>query len=430
MRESLKFKRAGFLTANSALFLIFMGTAVLQLQAPARESVVPYAPYLILGLQVGLSLMILGTLRCRLGRAYQAVLLLFFFLVVLFLFSLLSAFWSAHPELVFQRSLMVFVPLLLVALLTWSDPNPLGTFTMVARGIVIFVTALSAIGLLLLFFGSETWIDGRRIQSLSLGPITLAQSVLGIPPLLRISSLTGNPNTLAMWIMLSLPLTLYLLHTRKMRPFIGKAAFILQLLGLVFTFSRTGIAATLFALAAYLHWTAPSIASKLKRSILGLTLVGAIVGGVLTLQTELLRVERFSLDLNLRDLIWGSLMESIMERPILGIGFGTSYEAILEPRGIDFTGHSAHLQTLAEVGIIGYVLVLAIWLFVLGVALKRSRNTASKERRLTLVVIASILASLFIHQLFEGSLLRYGFHTLFWGYLLVMAVHPGVRGVR
>lgn len=431
MLKSLMFKwktKNITLTVSDVICLVFLGTALLSLKTPTRENLFPYASYLMLALQVGLPLILLPRLRWCLGKVYNGVMFIFLLFALLFLFACASGIWSNMPELELQRSFMIFVPILLIGLLIWADSKPLVTFIRVAKSLVFFVSTLAVVGLLLYFFGSESQFEGTRVQTLSLGPVSLSQNVFGTPPFLRISSLTGNPNSLAMWLLLSLPLTLYLIHIRKIGFVSGKILLVLQLFALILTFSRAGIGSTLLALAAYYYWSAIRFAKKLQRFLFVILIIVTVIGCILMFGFEQFDSQRFSVNLNERNAAWVLLTNAFIERPLFGVGFGVSYETVLEPFGLEISSHNVHLQTLAEIGVFGYLLVLILWLFPLRKSLIGLRNVSVKEQRLALVVSASMLVSLFAHQFFEGSLLRYGFYTLFWAYLLFVGVHPRLKG--
>lgn len=433
MQNSLSYNRTIKISVNSAgnvIFLIFLVTALLYLKTPSREYLFPYSPYLMLTVQVGLPLLLLPSLRLSIAKYYHDFLKVFLTLFLLFLLSLLSSLWSKFPEFVLQRSLMVYTPLILFGLVVWNDDNPLDTFIKVARGFVFLTSTLAAIAIFLYFFGSEVWTEGIYVQVFSLGPITLAQRIYGIPPLLRASSLLGNPNILAIWLMLSLLLTLYLLHIRKMRILLGYILFLLQVGGLIITFSRTGIGAAVIAVALYYYLSASSFSTKAKRVLFGFTLAGIIAGGILIFGGDLLSSDRFSINyLNKRDEIWELLLDAFKENYFLGIGFGVSSEFALQPHGVETYGHNVHLQTLVELGILGYCLMLFLWLFPLKKSFTVLRRIHNREQKLTLVVCTSLLMSLCVHQFFEGHILRYDFLTNFWIYLLYMIMHPRVKGV-
>lgn len=408
-----------------ALFVIFMGTCVLSLRSPSRAYLIPYTPYIMLALQLGASFVALGGLRLRLGKTYKPMMMILSLLVFLTIWSLGSASWSLYPELVIQRSLLVFVPLLLVFLLTWSDPNPRTTFVLVSRGLVLFVSLLSAVGVFLYFFGTQGWVDGASVQVFSIGPISLAQRLMGVPPFLRISSLTGNPNTLALWLAVSLVLTLYLLHSRRISRSLGILVLALQGLALLFTFSRTGIITSFIGVAAYSFWMGRNVALRRKQLVSGVVLLVLAIGVFVARNTS---VASSFFDLNLRNEIWTHLFDSFREKPIRGVGFGVSSEAVLAPSGIEFAGHNGHLQILVEIGLPGYLAFLVTWLMGLTIIRRRARKVYVLEQRMALAGISAILASLLIHQLAEGSLLRYGFITIYWGYLLGVGIHPEMQG--
>lgn len=425
MGQSLASKRKVSLEGIT-LFAIFMSTALLSLRTPTGEELIPYAPYFMLALQLTFAITALGHVRLRLSKEYQPVLATFLLLGFLFMLSFSTAYWSSYPDLVAQRSLLVFVPLLLVVLLSWSDPNPKATFTLVSRGLVAFASSLSVIGLLLYFLGTQVVLEGVRVQTLSLGPVALSQALYGVPPFLRISSLTGNPNTLAMWIFVGTVLTIYLLHNRQLGRLIGMLLLGLQFTALLFTFSRTGIIATIIGVGFYSLWSGGSVSESLKRLFWGVLVV--ILGIAVFTARDTTSVESSAFDLNMRDDIWASLISSFLEKPITGVGFGVSNEAVLLPSGIDRAGHNAHLQILVETGLPGYLLFLATCLLVLMTAWRRMAKAWSSRQVTPLAAVSAILVSLLVNQLAEGSILRYDFHTFFWGYLLVAGSHPGMMG--
>jgi len=109
---------------------------------------------------------------------------------------------------------MIWVPALLIALLSWSDTKPGETFVRLSFGIWVFGLLLAAIGLALYTFGATSRKDGMLIQSLTIGPITISQELVGFPPFFRISSLAGNANALALWCGHAIVLGMYLHDTR------------------------------------------------------------------------------------------------------------------------------------------------------------------------------------------------------------------------
>jgi O-antigen ligase len=399
--------------AGWGLIIVLVGTALLSLQNPARDDLVPYAPYFQLGLQIGIFLCLAPVVRVRVRFRELAFLMLFY---ILLLVALVSALWSDYSEVVFRRTLMVMISSGCVALLTLSDPHPLGTFGRVAKALALFGTGVSLVGLLVYFLGEVKTVDYGTIQVLSIGPLHLAQRVYGPLPYLRLSSLFGNPNTLASWLLVTITLTMFLIFTDRWR--LWKVLFALQLITLFLTFSRAGISATVLSLLLFMWFSG-------SRRGLGLSILCslAIIGTVFLIRPSFLELQRFSFDLNLRQLAWQPLWEYIRNNPFGGVGFGVSYEALLEPAGVGITAHNAFLAIWSEVGILGLVLFLGLWSFPLYFA-KKLLPLAKDEDRLVLSSTLALTLSLFIHQFLEASILRYGFHTLFWVYLLALMVHP------
>jgi len=190
--------------AGWGLIAILVGTALLSLQNPARENLVPYAPYFQLGLQIGAFLLLTPLVRIRMRFKSLAFLMLFY---ILFLVTLASALWSGHLELVFRRTLMVMISSGCVVLLALSDSRPFATFGCLAKALALFGAGASLVGLLVYFLGELRTVNYGTIQVLSIGSFHLAQRVYGPLPYLRLSSLFGNPNTLASWLLVTITLT-------------------------------------------------------------------------------------------------------------------------------------------------------------------------------------------------------------------------------
>lgn len=407
------------------LFAILVFTSILSLKTPSRQDLIPYAPFISLTLQLVIPLLVIEDLRLKVSRQYWGLGVLFVGFVGLFLLAVLSSLWSRMPDLVLQRSFMVFVPLLMVSLLVWADPYPLRTFNWVAHWIVSFVTILAIIGVTGFLFGTETSVDGSRALTLTLGPVRISQAVYGVHPFLRISSLLGNPNAFAVWLVMGITLAFHLLRAGITRPPLLWVALSIQIVALTLTFSRTGIATTMISLMVFFYWAHRRRFARLLRLLVVMVIAGIVVF-LSVVYLAPIDTRRFSLDLNERQTAWGVLIEAIERRPLLGVGFGVSYEAILEPAGVEITAHNAHLQTLAEVGLGGYVIVTWMWIYAIWTALKSVKESTGMDGPV-LAVICSLLIAFFCHQVFEGHLLRYGFTNVFLGYLLFVSVHPGMR---
>jgi len=423
MQKSLvlpvKREKFQFNPIESGIILILFGTALLSLRTPARDYLIPLAPYLQLGLQVGVFVLCIPFVRIKMQSQN------FWFLIVflaLFVVALSSSFWSSFPDLVFRRTLMILSTSLIIAVLAFADKHPQATFTRLAKALALFGAVISLFGLVAYFWGKLELTDFGRVQSLVIGPFKISQRVYGSAPFLRISSLFGNPNTLAAWLLVTLTMTIYLLLNSSRRATWGLLA-VIQGSALILTFSRAGISATLVSLVLLWYFSGSKHRSRKRRTFILGFLVLSLVSVLVLHPFRLPQSERLSVDLNLRELAWAPLWASIRNNPMLGVGFGVSYEAILEPEGLEFGAHNAFLAIMSELGLPGFSLFLLLWLIPIWYA-RRKLQFAPSPTRLVLATCLAISLALIPHQAFEGSILRYGFHTLLWVYLLCLMVHP------
>lgn len=399
------------------LIFVFLGTALLSLQNPAREYLFPFAPYLQLALQLGTFFLLAPLLRIRAGSAGFLFML---GLYLLMLMALLSTFWSPFPELVLQRSLLIFAPLLAIVAMTLSDDCPHVTFLLLAKALTLFGAIISILGVFIYLFGQVETTTFGTVQSVVFGSLRISQRVYGPAPFLRISSLFGNPNTLAAWLLITLTTTFFLIlnFPRRTLWWLSAAS---QGVALILTFSRAGIVANLISLGLLLYFAGRRFR---KWCFLFLSILIVIAAGILfTNFYAPMRIAKFSLDLNLRELAWMPLWVSICNHPFSGVGFGVSYEGILELLGIPITAHNIFLAILSEVGLIGFFVFIFLWILPICSGLRKLRSS-SQPTRFVLATSLSICCALLFHQAFEGSVLRYGFHTLIWAYLLTLMLHP------
>jgi O-antigen ligase len=376
-------------------------------------------PIIIILILIGVSFIIFPIMQLEKSRDYYNIIFLLIIIFVFFTWSLITTLWSPLPALSFQRAIITFVPLLLVVILVWSDPYPMLTFRRVAKTIVILVSVVSAIGLLIYFFGSYGFDEQGRIQSFKIGFFTLQQRLFGAPPFLRLTSLTDNPNTLAALILIASLLTIYLMRLNDFKPYTGLGILLVLLLTLMLTFSRAGIGATVVAAATYLVLIKKDFASKIKYTYLLLVCTVVSIFFMYWLFNNI-SSERFSLDMNYRNILWGTIL-SISEDSYFGVGFGVANEAVLEK--FNLAPHNVYLQVLVECGIPGLLIFMSMWILSLFLIFSFYMKSSWYKANLFSIIIA-LQISFMLHQFFEGSLLRFGIVSFFWVYILAVGLHP------
>lgn len=422
------------LSPRSGILLFLLFTLLLTLELQPGVPVVPAATAVMPALQLGAFLLAAPFLKLRLKSGPLPVVLALW--TALFCWSLLSAFWSGYAPLTLMRSLIVFVTPGLLLLMVFSDPQPEETFLKFARIMSWFGTLLSLVALLLFFAGRTVRLDQwEGLQLLDFGPLELAQSVHFIGPLARPSSLTGNPNILATWLIFSLLSLLALFAARRLS--LSGLALLggLQAPVLLMTLSRTSIGAAVFATALFIFFLSRDSAGRFAK---GAFLAAAATAGAAIFLSRLFEsggaafLVRSTTVLSRREVIWSTAWEAIQARPLTGAGFGVTSEAILEEAGLGVVHlHNVYLSVLLEIGLIGLAVFIGLWLAALTGGLWKlllpPRPEALREKVVPAAVF-SLLAALTIHQLLETMILFANSYTALWIYLIGVATHPKLHG--
>lgn len=405
----------------SLLIIAFIGVSfVLNLKDYLCNPIFPFHANLILAIQALLFFASLPMLQWRKNKDVEFLWVIWSFFS---LWALLSALWSAFPILVLKRALIILGPLFLLFGLVTADRYPKRTFCGVMRFLVWFGSFLASYGLIVHSFGSLTIIGGRHVEILSIGPFRLIQTVFENPPIVRFTSLMGNPNTLAEVLVFSLSAAVALALLKSMSYRVFLIHFLLQFIALALTGSRAAIGG--IGLYLTLVWILkPRNALTRLGRILALGAIFASISMIasqlfshITLPGDLGR--RLATGLNLRELAWLPLLKSILQHPFGGVGFGVSQEAILNPQGVTVGAESFHLGVLSEVGITGYLSVLVLWLYACkkGVTAYRDKNF-DRPTRIVLITSASLLLSEFAIEIFGWSFLRFSPANYLWAYFI------------
>ncbi len=413
-----------------AMVTILTITLFLTLESAPTVQLVPRATFFMLAAQVGICLLVIPFVRVRLAGAAFPMLLLWFALST---WSFLSIFWSEFAPLSLTRCLIIYFPSLLLLLLIYADPEPVQTFWKFAGCFSIFGTILSLFAVAFLAAGKTIAFDQwEGVQVLGFGPLKLSQSVHFMNSWPRVSSLTGNPNTLAAWLMFSLILTYMLYKARRIS--MGKLLMAggLQSAVMLATLSRTSIGATV--LGAALLWVLITRGAGRRFVKLEALAIGAAIGA-LVFFSHLFKhprgefLVRSTTVLSKREVLWDAAWKTIQGRPAAGCGFGVTHKIIEDVLGLDtaLTFHNVYFNVLAEIGLVGFALFMSFWLLGITSGWWRSIKHLSAGKRdsaLALAAAGSLLAALLFHQVFESMILGTNFYTIIWVYLAGFVTHP------
>lgn len=341
-------------------------------------------------------------------------------IILLFLFSIASTVYAEFPRLTLQRSFLSFFIIFGFYIVVLADDSPIKSFFLFSWVFVFIGVFFATLGLLLYSFGGVNMVNGTTVQQLSIGPMTLTQNVVGSEN--RISSLLGNPNTLAGYLVISIPLTIGLyMKTKLKRLFLF--FLLIQIVALILTFSRAGFFATIATIAIL-------ISLELDLNLKDLVIIGSI-GSLFVIPFFIFSWENlnrlFDLSLGVRGETWKALVEYVRENPE-GTGFGISNEVILfRTEGVATSAHSDYFALLAELGLLGITLFLFLLMLATIISIRNYTHAIEKDR-LYLAIGISIFLGLATHGIVETTMLRGGGRKIIWSYMLAfITCYPTFR---
>ncbi|MBD2355853.1 O-antigen ligase family protein [Tolypothrix sp. FACHB-123] len=282
-----------------------------------------------------------------------------------------SVFWSVEPTKSFSF-LFSYIQRLGLTLLIWDTYT---TFTNLKNGLQAYVLGVyvAVIFTLFNFLTNNTGGNYQRFAVTGFQPDDSGFNMaLGIPIAWYLASTTNNQDS----------------HWWKLINYIFIPA---ALIGIILTGTRTALICTLPTILLIL-----SSFKRLKVST-RIILIILFSGVVFSLQffvpeTLFLRLqstgsEITSGDLNGRLIIWREGFASFLQHPFLGVGLG----AIRTTNSLGKVAHNSFISVLVEVGGIGLLLFLAIFLLVCYLALRQPK--VHSMFWLTLLIIWTIGAS-------------------------------------
>jgi O-antigen ligase len=282
-----------------------------------------------------------------------------------------------------------------------------------------------------------TLLESRRETNrvlYTLAVMALAIGIFGIASQGRGGQNTGDPNFFAMVEIVALPIVLALTASARPRWLrLGLYGVVLIIVTAVFwSLSRGGLIALAAVVIGVVALPSKAFFQSPAQKLAVLALLAVAVFGAFELTAPALsqRVdsvftsegETGSGRLN----AWRGAYTSIKERPVLGLGYGaflsSANELMLRTPGVDLTNfrlrprglyaHSAYIETLAELGVVG----LALFLGLLGSTVRAIRRTAARAneagaaftRRLAHALLVSLIgwaaASMFLSAQTSRSL--------------------------
>lgn len=235
----------------------------------------------------------------------------------------------------------------------------------------------------------------------------------------RISGTYGHPNQYAGFLAVLSPLAASLAFSRAIPPWvrwIGRVALATALPALVFSYTRGAVGGLVLGSLIWLAIVRPRAAVGAGAAMV----VVALAFAPQSFQERLQSAE--SGEVTLRADLWGSAIDIYSRQPLLGTGlgnFGEAYETLpstlasasqrrlLHKQQVLVPPHAnnLYLNTLAEMGILGAIALLALVLGALGVAYRGLRVRDPAGRAVCIGLGAGLLAFA-LHNLLEVTLLE------------------------
>lgn len=365
---------------------------------------------------------IIKNINKRKDYSIEEILILSLFILYVII-SMLTTYKSEIPLTVMKRIFTILIPNILLVFIIYLDEDPRESFIHFMRINVFMGIIFSIYGTILSIFGEWGYlkVHDLQIQELRMGPIRFIQSIHGSAEPYRISSFFNNPNSFGIFLVLTMLSTFYLFKIQNINKYKFLFFFSIQFVGILLTQSRTAFLtfATSFMLFLF-------IISKKKLRFLLVSILIALIGLFILqynhLNLDISIINRFrNLNLSGREDVWKVLIDSISENYIFGIGFSTSYEAILlENTNVKHT-HNLYLKLISETGFIGFISFMLLWVVSIIAAIKQMLESKFNENKYIYAYILSILLSFLIHVLAEELLLRYNYIMFIWTYLISLS---------
>lgn len=407
--QNERLTRSGF----SLLIIVVMG-CLLAIRNRELAPIFPASEFLFTGVVCLGGLLAFTAIRIPLRGVFF---LHFFLLLCLLLCCILSALSSDNSQLSLQRALSVYFLVLVVILVVFADTRPALTYYNIAVTLMFFGSMAVLYSLTLKTMGNIAYTEKGAVNIVAIFGVEFTQKIYGAGSL-RYASFFENPNAFGLWLLFSIINTYYLIRLLKVRNLLLWVTFIVQIYALFSTGSRSAIISTFIGL--FFLWT---YGTNKKTRIIIFWFSGTLILFFIPFLAILVGNFRGNNEgLSARGEAWSALIGSIKDQPLLGEGFGLSFEEVLIPAGVEFGAHNVYLSLASEIGIIGLIIFLFFWFWGIITMFLCLSKIENGEYRLRIVGALALVLAISFNQFFENSLMRFTFTTTISCYYLTVIV--------
>lgn len=318
---------------------------------------------------------------------------------------------SINPTGSFRDLTIHFVSLGLVFIMINSIKN-LDEFNTIITFVVFSATIVALIGLYQYIVGvpiDAAWVDVKNNPDIKS----------------RVYSVFGNPNVLAEYLIMIIPvsISLFWYSKRIYKKFLFLGTSGILILALVFTLSRGGWLGFSFSALVFVL--------LVERRLL-LSIIPIVVGGVFFLPQSILNrimsIGNFADSSNAYRLkMWQIALKIIRDHPIAGVGFGhlpfkETFETYIRTMPT-YHAHNTYLEIAAELGIPGLIAFLLLLFIVFKYGIRSLINQEDKYIKIMAAGLFSGLAGLLVHGAVENVIYLTKIIIYFWiliGFILVL----------
>lgn len=332
-------------------------------------------------------------------------------LILYALIMLIGTITSINPGGSFRDLTIHFVSLGLVFLLI-NSIDRLEEFNVVVTFIVFSATIVALIGLYQYLVGvpiDAAWVDVENNPDIRA----------------RVYSVFGNPNVLAEYLIMTIPLSISLMwYSKKIhKKLIFLATSGVLILSLVLTLSRGGWIG--FAFSAFVFVLL--IEKRLLLSIIPISVAGVFLLPQPILN-RILSIGNLADSSNAYRLtMWGITLEIIRDHPIVGVGLGhipfkQTFETYIRTMPT-YHAHNTYLEIAAELGIPGLIAFLFLLFIVFKYGIQKLINGENRYIKIMAAGIFSGLAGVLAHGAVENVIYLTRIIVYFWiliGLVLVL----------
>lgn len=353
---------------------------------------------------------------------------LMIFILAVYLLKLLFK----KTKLIFKHSIVIPIILYVVLIIinTITSIDPMGSF----RDLAIH---LSAIGFIFVLINS---IDSKKDFNMLIVIFVLSATLISIYGIYqfvadtiemdrgwvdiatnkdirtRVYSVFGNPNILAEYLIMiiPIPLSLFLLSDKRYKKLTFLSISLILTLALIMTMSRGGWLGFAFGIFVFLLFIEKRL--LLLAIPLGIVVMSFLPSSVINRFFTIFDLTDTSNNYRIR--LWDLVLKLTRDNRLVGFGFGhLPFKSVIDQHIKSIAPYHSHntvLQTIAEMGIVGLIIFMSLVFILFKYAIKKLAKGEDKYIRIMSIGILSGLSALLIHGLVENILYMPRIITTFW----------------